>query len=118
MIRRPPSSTRTATLFPYTTLFRSGVRPAAHPVQDGRRRNRLSVQLRGQLSDRLPLPPRASLKRHAAVLARAIHNPLWAYPHIYRKRFGFVVETRAARSEEHTSELHSLLRISYAAFCS
>src|SRR3546814_1449335 len=75
MIRRPPRSTRTDTLFPYTTLFRS--RPAARRDERGR------------------LP-----RLHAVV-------PVPALP---------VVELRG-RSEEHTSELQSLMRISYAVFC-
>src|SRR3546814_13608701 len=72
MIRRPPRSTRTDTLFPYTTLFRSrhGPEPAAV---------------------RVPEPRRGGAGRR---------------------------QRRAAlRSEEHTSELQSLMRISYAVFC-
>src|SRR3546814_8118191 len=72
MIRRPPRSTRTDTLFPYTTLFRSFIRH---------------------------LPARACAARSSAPLAAA----------------GRTAET--ARSEEHTSELQSLMRISYAVFC-
>src|SRR3546814_5792692 len=87
MIRRPPRSTRTDTLFPYTTLFRSvgavpvDPRPAAGgaPVVRGERR-----RLPALLASRARLP-----HRHA----------------------------RAGRSEEHTSELQSLMRISYAVFC-
>src|SRR3546814_5669348 len=71
MIRRPPRSTRTDTLFPYTTLFRSG------GVAQGRG---------GRALDR----PGPNLARH--------RRPSW-------------------RSEEHTSELQSLMRISYAVFC-
>src|SRR3546814_1624148 len=75
MIRRPPRSTRTDTLFPYTTLFRSdchriqfiGVQPGQHPAQYR--------------------PADRDQRDHAA------------------------------RSEEHTSELQSLMRISYAVFC-
>src|SRR3546814_16848947 len=74
MIRRPPGSTRTDTLFPYTTLFRSGRCPAAPPA---RRRRR---------------GPARSSERAAA-------------------------GSRRDRSEEHTSELQSLMRISYAVFC-
>src|SRR3546814_7396717 len=73
MIRRPPRSTRTDTLFPYTTLFRS---MGALKRQD----------LSGQPG--LALEPR----RH-------------------------LVQQKAQRSEEHTSELQSLMRISYAVFC-
>src|SRR3546814_9623714 len=75
MIRRPPRSTRTDTLFPYTTLFRS---PAAR---------------RGD-ADRLRGAYRGAAAR-------------------YRPRDGRPV----GRSEEHTSELQSLMRISYAVFC-
>src|SRR3546814_6784343 len=82
MIRRPPRSTRTDTLFPYTTLFRSsGRRPRPHPGAVHGRRER-SGQGDGRTRALLP--------------ARQQH--LW-------------------RSEEHTSELQSLMRISYAVFC-
>src|SRR3546814_5968536 len=75
MIRRPPRSTRTDTLFPYTTLFRSP----------------LARRLRARLIDPDPAPRLAVGGRAAARGAR--------------------------RSEEHTSELQSLMRISYAVFC-
>src|SRR3546814_8334208 len=86
MIRRPPSSTRTDTLFPYTTLFRSpvGRRRAALPWTPGRR-----IRFAGRWSGGL-----------AAVRSRGIRNA-----------------GVALRSEEHTSELQSLMRISYAVFC-
>src|SRR3546814_5559135 len=74
MIRRPPRSTRTDTLFPYTTLFRSFPRRA---------RGRLRARLFGECQQRLP-----------------------GHQHLDRRR-----------SEEHTSELQSLMRISYAVFC-
>src|SRR3546814_2409886 len=80
MIRRPPRSTRTDTLFPYTTLFRSAGL-AGRPAAAGRR------------------PPGLPLGRVAAALGDV--------------RAGAV----ASRSEEHTSELQSLMRISYAVFC-
>src|SRR3546814_1770880 len=85
MIRRPPRSTRTDTLFPYTTLFRS-------------------------LTGRRSVPdssasPLAKLRSSVttSVVAGALQGRLGD--------FG------AARSEEHTSELQSLMRISYAVFC-
>src|SRR3546814_3896758 len=86
MIRRPPRSTRTDTLFPYTTLFRSNMRR-----QDRRsfRRQRLPDPERGE-----DLPARM-IDRDAA----------------------FIPARRRCRSEEHTSELQSLMRISYAVFC-
>src|SRR3546814_12825446 len=87
MIRRPPRSTRTDTLFPYTTLFRSDVRL----IQDwGWNVNR---PLRGTLPHRFPE-------------GRMLQIP------ISRNAM-----TATCRSEEHTSELQSLMRISYAVFC-
>src|SRR3546814_6871857 len=80
MIRRPPRSTRTDTLFPYTTLFRSPahLHAARHEIRN--------------------LPPAA------AEGARSL----------YGER---LFDRRRKRSEEHTSELQSLMRISYAVFC-
>src|SRR3546814_9912167 len=106
MIRRPPISTRTDTLFPYTTLFRSGRRHRpAHGGQASR-----AVQ-------------RAQLGREVEVLE---HGHLW----IERAVFWQVAEAGLRdrpvplhfdavhqRSEEHTSELQSLMRLSYAVFC-
>src|SRR3546814_15602358 len=71
MIRRPPRSTRTDTLFPYTTLFRS------------------------------------NLQLHHCLLRSNLTSRFW-------KHISFDL---AIRSEEHTSELQSLMRISYAVFC-
>src|SRR3546814_10918930 len=86
MIQRPPRSTRTDTLFPYTTLFRSpgvsGQGEAGHPRRRGVRRGS------------------AEGDRQAREAARAADRP-----------------ADAGRSEEHTSELQSLMRISYAVFC-
>src|SRR3546814_8348903 len=86
MIRRPPRSTRTDTLFPYTTLFRSQSRCPAqvHQARSSARRNDRHAQITG---------------RHADA---AIDAGVSAY---------------VVRSEEHTSELQSLMRISYAVFC-
>src|SRR3546814_16754749 len=75
MIRRPPRSTRTDTLFPYTTLFRSSPASAATPI-----------------------PMIAVMPSQVAA---AVQRP----------------STAAGRSEEHTSELQSLMRNSYAVFC-
>src|SRR3546814_11381715 len=90
MIRRPPRSTRTDTLFPYTTLFRS---PAGLPRR------------------RLPHGPAGALLRHPAPGRRAGHRGrVGGLP----RRGG---DAALSRSEEHTSELQSLMRISYAVFC-
>src|SRR3546814_7602555 len=89
MIRRPPRATRTDTLFPYTTLFRSRTRPRHAWATDG-------------------LPPRPATRR--ATRARR------SVPLRRREGPGHGAPLRS-RSEEHTSELQSLMRISYAVFC-
>src|SRR3546814_10573177 len=92
MIRRPPRSTRTDTLFPYTTLFRSKIRPAS--MEDA---------VTGSARDW----QRARNARVRANYSRATACRM-------RRRYA---GSRGARSEEHTSELQSLMRISYAVFC-
>src|SRR3546814_10254324 len=83
MIRRPPRSTRTDTLFPYTTLFRSA--------------------RRCRTARRHPLEPCMIARSFALSLSKGVLD----FPGCGRFR----------RSEEHTSELQSLMRISYAVFC-
>src|SRR3546814_10369279 len=90
MIRRPPRSTRTDTLFPYTTLFRSRCAlPQACTQRDHRRGD-----------------PRAPW-------GNTDQSPLIVIPAAFNR----CSPGRAVRSEEHTSELQSLMRISYAVFC-
>src|SRR3546814_15171240 len=96
MIRRPPISTRPATLFPYATLFRSG---AVRRVAIGQRHPPHRPQ---------PQPDRGQ-ERHAA--QRPTPGPA------RRRRAQSLPVAPAHRSEEHTSELQSLMRISYAVFC-
>src|SRR3546814_2095995 len=99
MIRRPPRSTRTDTLCPYTTLFRS-----EHTI----RAVGLLAQIeKGGFNDDHPLSSgimRKVLSRRALYVAVLLHD-------IAKGRGG------DHRSEEHTSELQSLMRISYAVFC-
>src|SRR3546814_8781576 len=95
MIRRPPRSTRTDTLFPYTTLFRSG------EIDDTLVRGRDYSGCRGHAGDR------EGADRRAIGSGRGGATPLG------RRR----MSARNRRSEEHTSELQSLMRISYAVFC-
>src|SRR3546814_8598343 len=91
MSRRPPRSTRTDTLFPYTTLFRSVDGVAAHVLDD--------------FGDVVRIHDvGALLIDHAALV---VHDVV-----IFDDLLADVV-----RSEEHTSELQSLMRISYAVFC-
>src|SRR3546814_5734758 len=89
MIRRPPRSTRTDTLFPYTTLFRSMVR-----------RLSVAVMVNGDATTDAEGNPTYE-PRSVEEMER---SPPWCAP-------------PSARSEEHTSELQSLMRISYAVFC-
>src|SRR3546814_2784411 len=102
MIRRPPRSTRTDTLFPYTTLFRS---------------NRLWLRSEGERTN--------GVTEDAELEALYGHSigPWWDVVAGVRQDFKpESPQTWAAfgiqgRSEEHTSELQSLMRISYAVFC-
>src|SRR3546814_6252896 len=83
MIRRPPRSTRTDTLFPYTTLFLSTPHRSADPASG------LAARYQGV--------GRSGARRHRGSMRAAALS--------------------CRRSEEHTSELQSLMRISYAVFC-
>src|SRR3546814_6893354 len=97
MTRRPPRSTRTDTLFPYTTLFRS------------------LVDLELELADALVLPAEPVIElvervEHGVVVAPLVIEQGSGGP-------GGDLAGPGVRSEEHTSELQSLMRISYAVFC-
>src|SRR3546814_2324080 len=101
MIRRPPRSTRTDTLFPYTTLFRSASAPAASPTG------------RTPCPSRSARPsPRGVRRDHPGVPEASQAND----PPDQKAAEGARRVSRR-RSEEHTSELQSLMRISYAVFC-
>src|SRR3546814_5449301 len=116
MIRRPPRSTRTDTLFPYTTLFRS---------------NALAETINGLYKAEL-IHRRAPWKSKAAVELATLEWVAWFNNHRLLEPIGYIPPAEAeanyyqqltaqamtlARSEEHTSELQSLMRISYAVFC-
>src|SRR3546814_3506943 len=109
MIRRPPRSTRTDTLFPYTTLFRSllpsGAQHHRGPCPCGAVR-RLWF-------------PRAGLHAAGAALYPAGDRVQRAAdaPRLPGAQRGAGADDLHQRSEEHTSELQSLMRISYAVFC-
>src|SRR3546814_2707203 len=97
MIRRPPRATRTDTLLPYTTLFRS------HSARQSRQK------LRGYCG-----ASASETARHRAAAQFRHDEPdeaLIGARHMGRRQYETV------RSEEHTSELQSLMRISYAVFC-
>src|SRR3546814_1819926 len=109
MIRRPPRSTRTDTLFPYTTLFRSAARG---PQGRG---DFIGVALDGFVRGRAQ---RAAIGVHDGQHARAFL--LADVDESADHGVGAAQRSHdigAARSEEHTSELQSLMRISYAVFC-
>src|SRR3546814_9201680 len=99
MIRRPPRSTRTDTLFPYTTLFRA-VELHEHQVPD--------------LDEAVAILIRAARRAARDMIAMIVENfRAWSAGAGIAHRPEIVV----GRSEEHTSELQSLMRISYAVFC-
>src|SRR3546814_7755250 len=103
MRRRPPRSTRTDPLFPYTTLFRSAVsRPHGKVFHLG---GDLGQALLFRLLDD---------RRDQAVRRRHRDRDIGMLVH---QQAAFVVTGIGRRSEEHTSELQSLMRISYAVFC-
>src|SRR3546814_3177795 len=144
MIRRPPRSTRTDTLFPYTTLFRSapGIRDAGGSGAAGLLRSRredagrLPRWLPGvlgtlppgrwQLLPRRPMPAPADLEPpvvrglpvglHGRAVGVAADRAVGDGARRRTARWP-AVRRRHAKSEEHTSELQSLMRISYAVFC-
>src|SRR3546814_8109644 len=99
MIRRPPRSTRTDTLFPYTTLFRS---------------DRFATELPNRIRATTSSWGRAGLdvKLICGSKARPVTFRIVVTPSI-----SLLPERSSVRSEEHTSELQSLMRNSYAVFC-
>src|SRR3546814_1307512 len=100
MIRRPPRSTRTDTLFPYTTLFRS----APHPYDPGDNMTRQFTSDSPSFDE-----------------IRALRKPrtetVWVPLDTDLMERIETLEKQIRRSEEHTSELQSLMRTSYAVFC-
>src|SRR3546814_10280481 len=107
MIRRPPRSTRTDTLFPYTTLFRSVL---AQNADDAAHDYSVSVRVERSRDMLAPVPRLRSGRTGAANI-----NP-WPFS-VPPSLRGTSRPSQAYRSEEHTSELQSLMRISYAVFC-
>src|SRR3546814_12123157 len=111
MTRRPPRSTRTDTLFPYTTLFRSG--------------NIYDDRASGSRDDRPGLAACLKSLRVGDVLivwkldrlGRTLTHLVSTVQNLSDRGIGLRVLTGKGGSEEHTSELQSLMRISYAVFC-
>src|SRR3546814_3212453 len=104
MIRRPPRSTRTDTLFPYTTLFRSFLHQCTDPAA---------------LDAKAMLPGGIVCYVGYDCTARSLHvgNLLSIMMLRWLQKAGHKPIMLMGRSEEHTSELQSLMRISYAVFC-
>src|SRR3546814_1939025 len=112
MIRRPPSSTLTDTIFPETTLFRSGILGKIEVTGAGRQGRRPE----GDKGNGIGLALRAVRICHTSLpVVRSRCSPHFVTHTIIIGR-GNAVGWQA-RSEEHTSELQSLMRISYAVFC-
>src|SRR3546814_5741636 len=97
MLRRPPKSTRTVTLFPYPTLFRSG--------------ESVWQQVQELLELVRPCDPEAGREVGHLVVGHLRCQP------VVERVGDAAADAGLARSEEHTSELQSLMRISYAVFC-
>src|SRR3546814_5807697 len=114
MIRRPPRSTRTDTLFPYTTLFRS-LGCLCRP-----RRGTASLRraFGNQRPDQRKFAPEADHRKPIHCRHLAAFFVLRCGPSACRSTERAIEPSAARRrSEEHTSELQSLMRISYAVFC-
>src|SRR3546814_4462125 len=124
MIRRPPRSTRPDTLLPYTTLFRSAGRPDQHdelaigdgdidPVNDLERAILLAHRFHTD-TRHLGLPVTLRL---CGVFSLRFHRPRSETRHHVAPEHIVDRRRRQRRSEEHTSELQSQMRISYPVFC-
>src|SRR3546814_7288005 len=101
MIRRPPRSTRTDTLFPYTTLFRSDGAHRAHRAALGGGGHAKENSAQNQENQK----------------QRRNHHKGDAFGNLREQSQAEKLVDQRNRSEEHTSELQSLMRISYAVFC-
>src|SRR3546814_10202507 len=120
MIRRPPRSTRTDTLFPYTTLFRSVRRQGIGDPHFGRSPGQREFPFIPAQSDDAG---RRDGKRQAdlfveqggpEITASHVHQHPVAQ---FQSLVSYAIVRGGPRSEEHTSDLQSLMRISYAVFC-
>src|SRR3546814_4336168 len=110
MIRRPPRSTRTDTLFPYTTLFRSAEEMInyfryGHPAP-------VSLDVPFRVTTELAPAPWNGKRQLLMIGIKGYEVPNATLPPA-----NLVLLLDTSRSEEHTSELQSLMRISYAVFC-
>src|SRR3546814_3545517 len=104
MIRRPPRSTRTDTLFPYTTLFRSKRSSQENGTLAARDHGQKTTDSTSMSADGTPEVRGEVIFPHGKTPTSKTEHPARTFPCGWR-------------SEEHTSELQSLMRISYAVFC-
>src|SRR3546814_10580731 len=112
MIRRPPRSTRTDTLFPYTTRFRSSPgqrRTDRRHAADG------GSRIRHAHAGSAPCGQAAAIESHDSPHSRVPAASERPHGHASGARISVVARRRDRK--EHTSELHYLMRISYAVFC-
>src|SRR3546814_3713651 len=114
MLRHPPVSTRTDTLFPYTTRFRSRARAAIEALATGK-----PVSLTAFADRAVSAACAGILATHPIDTIFCFSGQMAQYLPAQAQRviMDFVDVDSAKRSEEHTSELQSLMRISYAVFC-
>src|SRR3546814_8844660 len=124
MIPRPPRSTRTDTLFPYTTLFRSPVQPAARrkisslDTWSCRLRDLLGVRTGRRCgSEGMASVNSAPLGIRSHELVDLTAHEVTQHERDFNQAMDLPNKSVHKRSEEHTSELQSLMRISYAVFC-
>src|SRR3546814_9504784 len=125
MMRRPPRSTRTDTLFPDTTLFRSGHRGIGVERQVLAGIGRVGLLhlpgVAGGLDGKEEARPEGMGRAHQAAQVHRLSDAFGAdgkvSAHGGRTCMAWAAEASCLRSEEHTSELQSLMRISYAVFC-
>src|SRR3546814_8244692 len=130
MLRRPPRATRTDTLFPYSTLFRSIAARTALSVYGGYFGGGLGLMTTAVYGLLAGVDPRGMFAQRTLILATSgvaalivfVATGLVDWPSAIPMLLGAVIggwigARLGLRSEEHTSELQSLMRISYAVFC-
>src|SRR3546814_5951902 len=109
MLRRPTGSTRTDTLFPYTTLFRSDVRLGTQKTLE------VTLAPGNEIMDEVVVVGFGQQKKISSVGSQSTVRPDELKLPV--RNLNTALVGRLSRSEEHTSELQSLMRISYAVFC-
>src|SRR3546814_8732751 len=120
MVRRPPRSTRTDTLFPYTTLFRSQGRVAVHPLLLERQEIGADIAFLHHMDAQVAQPRHlvgGGMIGAAVAIEDQVRHAMMDDMVVEEDRPVAERPAIVGRSEEHTSELQSLMRISYAVFC-